>query len=371
VVSGRVLPGFLLAALYSCAAPNVDSDESRHSQLPAEDTAVLVVKWNVPESCGPQASFHRQFDRWIGTHPPSATIHVTITAPDSSGDHAQWRLALRVESGGGLRSQAVDASSCDALIEAAALISATQLEPIATVEQLPPSFHTATSVSDEASLATLLPAAVAPPLVGGPPARAARPAAQATPSQVPPEDFTDTDTARRPRLKPVIATGIRAEGGTGRFTKFGFRLGLDVGVTTGNFRLQGIGFYEIPQLSPSDRAPGTAIRHQALGGQLVACAVGRAGAVRFPVCSGVELSSVRGSGVNTRNTQAKWLPALAIPLSAGAEWRFRRNLSFWTAATGSASLLRPRFQLGDGFEAQGKTLMARILLGLEWSFARG
>jgi hypothetical protein len=327
----------------------------------------LAVAWEAPAECGSARDLEAGIRGWLGDVRLEGTpeVHGRVIR----GADATWQLDVRVESRDGVREQRATAAQCRDLLETAALIAATQLEPVAVARQLPESVRSPPDTVPEPDAAAPESDTAAPPPAARDEGRLSKPAELDRASNPiinarAPNDFhipSGTGASR-------VGGGLRIEGGFGLGIMVvpAGRVGLAGGLTRRALRVELAGFYETPQTIAHRSIPGASIRSQAFGGQLLGCGVPRAGKFEFPLCGGLELAAVAGRGLGVDAARNGVLPWFAVALSASAVWRPLPALGIWLSAAGGISVVRPVFELSDGTQAGAGAGAIRGLMGLEW-----
>jgi hypothetical protein len=125
VVVDRALPLLLALAVLASAAPS-------HAQ---DDTP--VVAWTAPDTCPSRAVFEAEIERILGRRPAGGPF-ADITITSRTGRHAA--VLLFGPAGPTQRRRRIEGASCEAILRAAALIVALEIDPDALsldVEEAP------------------------------------------------------------------------------------------------------------------------------------------------------------------------------------------------------------------------------------------
>ncbi|MCB9755044.1 MAG: hypothetical protein H6713_34335 [Myxococcales bacterium] len=313
-------------------------------------------------------------ERTLGAAPAAA---LTVDALVTQADAARWRLELEIAgaSGGGTRE--LTASSCGELVDAAALVIAIAMNPELDVGE-------PTSTDDEVELppppVVELPVvelpAVEPPAVEPPASFTSSPTSppSTAPDRLdepaePVSSGAPNDTSRS-RSSPVRGYA-RVGGGVGLGALPGPAavLGAEAGAFARGWRV-GLGFDGwLPKTSEAPDNPE-------IGGQFSlwmvrprACGVPAAGAFSFPLCVGLELGTMRGTGTGalavSQTARALWG---AAAVTAGFAWS-RRIVGLWLDAGAHLAFARPAFRtVQTPLVYEASTVGGRFVAGLELRF---
>lgn len=360
-----------IALLVLLSGPAVDSPE---------DPAGAEVVWSAPEGCPDRAMFLAGVARRRGR--PLEAGQVRVVARVSAVGPERYRLELELDAGGRREARVLDARSCAALADAAALRIAVALdgEPGRSKEvagaPAEPGAVEAESGGDES------PDGVAPREGAGPPDFAAEPEEEAAraiagahPEESQPSEIADVADEVAPAAD---SAGTRGPGGAIRLVGLGEYgalpgpsggVGLAGALLWPRARMEVRGVYVAPR---GTTHPAAEVRTSLVAGAVVGCARPGRGALEVPICGGVELGGVIGSAEGPglqRRAIGLWVAGL---VAAGVAWRVRPRLALWGAIEGLAAARRPTFVLQDpGPEVvlfDPGVLSGRLALGIELGF---
>jgi hypothetical protein len=319
--------------------------------LPSASPTDVTMEWAAPASCPDVAAVQRRVDALLGDGGAAgrATVRVEAIADGF------W-AAIELETDVGATLRTVRGADCEAIVDAVALIVAVGLDPIAVAHALP---------DDEP---------VEPPVI------------RAAVSREPAPDGEPLEKiASRPVASPAIEHRARPDTrrrfglGLAAFARGGASTGLlpePVGIVDGGIALNiGSGRVEaavhhgFARTFRHREAPTAGAAIDLTSGRIAGCWVPRpgGGAVRFPLCLGVEVGAytARGRGLAQRGTvRGVW--AAAVP-ELSAMWFPAKVFGFGVRAQIPISWTRPRFTIDD-FAAdllQVGIVGARLLLAVE------
>ena len=315
----------------------------------------LVLEWEAPASCQRDAEVRARVAELVRTPALSVDAHARV---QRTNDGFQLTLTLAPTSTAPTR-RTLEAASCDALVESAALILAVALGGRALGRRTPVEERLDEPAPSEQAPGELAPGELAPgeqapgELAPGAPHATPRSGDDADPvartssvsTGLPsPTSADQGDPATRwaPRGALALSTGIDG-GSLPRFTA-GARLG--VGVRTGwlGVSLDGFGWLPRRRGVADDGAGG---RIHLLGGGLDVCAHDARTWLELRGCVRVELGRRRGVGYGIDVPRAASSPWLAPGASLGTGVRLRPWLVLWIAGELAVPLARAPFVLDD------------------------
>ena len=105
----------------------------------AADDGAYEVRWDAPPQCGTADDVRAEVSR-LGVVPrQSEDAPLSVSGTVARNDDGTWRLTLVVDRGGRPRARALEAASCQALVDSAAFIIAIALDPsVGGEEPTPP-----------------------------------------------------------------------------------------------------------------------------------------------------------------------------------------------------------------------------------------
>lgn len=293
--------------------------------LGARPTAAAELRWTAPAGCPSEAAVQQRLHELLGEE----ALRSDVTADGQvRREGERWVLELSLRDAARSSTRRMSARDCETLAQAAALVLATFVEPLAAatrVEQrarrvvvptVPPQTRSSTPVSS------------APPRVEG-----------GSPGQPP-----ASADARGPR--PPDRFGLRLGAVVGRATQADVDLGPELTLSwqRGAARLAVGALALIPRRQPVPAPAGAELRQWLLAGGLRAgLVVPLAPRLWMPLSAGVELGPLvaRGEGIaRPRTAVAPWL---AVVGSAHAVWRPQPRWGLWVGITGVAGVLLPQF----------------------------
>jgi len=341
-------------------------------QVPEPPRPADDLQWTAPAGCpGPEAlraGIERRRGRAL------VTGQVRVLARTIALGPRRYRLDLELALGERRETRVLTASTCAALVDAAALLIALALDAEPGRDQAGDAAQVEPG-ADTAAAAVVAPdpePAIAPP--EPPPTLADEPPAPASPSPEPPPILADEPPATPPATPPprrgpggfLRAQGLAELGALPGPTG---GLALAGGLLWPRFRLE----LQASWLAPRTATPPQAdVRASLFAGAALGCARLGRGALELPVCGGLELGGMPGvvDGSGPRTTAlGRWLAGV---LGVGAAWRVHPRVGLWAALQGFAAMQRTTFVLRDpGPELvlfDPGVLSARLALGVELRF---
>lgn len=346
------------------AALALASPETSGSERPG-----VELRWSAPAGCPERAQVQAWLDELVPEPMLPQVVRAEITVEQTPGGFGS-RLVL--DAGTASQTRQLEAPECDLLARANVVVVAVGLDPLAVAE--------ATARHEERSPRSepRPPADDAVPEPARPPADdATAPAEPARPRPTPPTLGRDdaADAEARPERPPELELGVRLGGGLEGLLLPGTGLGLVVAPWLGTARLR---VRAVAQLWPGRRVAFAPDRDAAGVVQLVSggvrlCPVLGRGALRVPLCAGVDGGAVlgRGTGDALTTSLSASAPWAGVVLQPGVELAVARRVSLWAALEGVISLYRPAFAV-EGIEGSW-TMGAgglRGLVGIEIHRAR-
>jgi hypothetical protein len=340
-----------LLALVGALSPPPSPRETPAAAV--DPIAKLAITWDAPAPCASPRRLRERLSALLAASSEAATTgELRAKLSPSPGG---WTMAITVESAAGSWQRTLAAPRCDELVEAAALIAAITLDPVATAR------------SEAAAPPEPRPPKL-PPDKGPPEVAAPRPAGP-QPSDDPegePLPLTEPDAGDEPPASaaPVPsptggppstrrrALGVAARAGLagayGPFPGFGALLVGGLGLTIDRRALVELAaLHRFQTRAPVDAAPGIDVAASLTGGRISACWTPRRGQLEVPLCAGLDLAALRVEAVGLRNSD----PATDIyaAASAGARllWRPTDLLGVGLDLGGAVTLRRRDFTIRD------------------------
>ncbi|MEZ4427578.1 MAG: hypothetical protein R3A51_07820 [Nannocystaceae bacterium] len=277
----------------------------------------------------------------------SLHAEAAVTAVD-----AGWRLDLRLTGSHAEGARAIESASCEELADAAALVIAIAIDP----ERM----MTAASATP--------PPDVPPPAVPEP----TPPAPKTAPKDMQEGPAPDPSQDEPPREEPATtprahaingAVRILAGVGLGALPAPAAILGADIGLLGRRYRIDlgVLGWFPRTAESANNAAVGG--RFSLVAARVRGCGVPGAFALSFPLCVGVDVGAMRGTGIGalavSRSATAPWAAARA---SAGLLWSWRL-LGLWIEADALLAFARPIFGTTESPELYRPGLLSACFSG--------
>lgn len=320
----------------------------------------LDVTWRAPHGCGSAEDVTATVGEFMSREVPASLLSQVRIEAIVTGSIDNPVVDVRVATPLGELQRKVEAETCDAAVDAAAVVIAVALDPLAVVEaaRTPP--------EDGPN------PAVAPSPEAVPPPRATEVASSPTPVEGNAGPEPVALAPRTPARRWPLGGSVRAMGlvdrGSLEGTAGGPRLAL--GLTVGRARVELAGTYLAPrEVLPFGDAAGAGVRVQLGEVSALGCFVPRVSQVEFPTCAGFGLGAMRGDGVGLgAPTTSHDFWAIAL-VSAGVGWVPTPRFALWLQAEGGATLYRPAFVVDDlGVAFRAGPAAVRAILGPELRF---
>lgn len=343
--------GHLLASLGWLGAPDPLAVPTPSEVPPPAQptTAIDPIQWSAPAGCPDAVALRAGVERRLGRSLLEG--EVTVEARVQASGEGHHRLELRTRASGVIDTRSFDADDCTSLVDAAALVVALAVDPLAVAAR---AVHTEAGAADE------LGDPVAPAVTTSARVRAED---RGTSPVVGRGASGVTRTVdRRPAALFRIAGGV----GLGAVPRVSGAVSLAAGLRWHRGRLELEGSYWIPRTT--ERLAGSAVRVQL--GTVAVRGCGQLVRERFDavLCAGPQLGGMRGDGKDARN--ARTAAGVWFGLGAGValSWWFRPR---WALAGGldvAVPVVHPAFRLAGATPVQlyaPAAVSGRLWLGIE------
>lgn len=284
-------------------------------------------------------------------------IEVTL---DAQADGAV-RVELRFVGERGVDVRSFVAPSCELAANAALLVVAVTIDPVATAEQMQAEPEPAPEFAPERE-----------------PAPEVEPAPEREPEREPdPRAFVDSlylEPDEPDELEPSkvrFALGLLGGGGWGPIRAGTGSLALDLAILAPWWRVGLRGLWALPRTI--DVAPDRSARFDAWLLAARGCVVPSLarGRLELPICLSVEAGALRGRGVgNTPNPSVASQPWVALGLGPGLRYLPHPSVALGIEVDALVGLVRGGFTIGDRVAQQHAIVGVRALLGLELRLPR-
>lgn len=323
--------------------------------IPAPPAADLDVRWQAPPGCGSAnevQSTAREFASADIPPPMLERVHVEASVESGGGSTV---VDIRVTTPLGVMEREVEADSCAAAVDAAAVVIAVALDPLTVVQ-------------------TIRATPRGPPDPVPPPSMEPGPRPDSQPEPTPTRSADPPARPAEPRARTPRAPGgaIRVAGLVDRGSLNGTTGGprLTSALTLGRARVEIGGTYlAAREVRPFDEPGDPGVRIQLGEVSAQGCFVPTVSRVEFPTCAGFALGAMRGDGVDLARPSTNYDLWAAATVSAGVGWSASPHFGLWLQAEGLATLYRPAFvidDLGTAFRAGPAAI--RAMLGPEVRF---
>lgn len=302
--------------------------------------AGLELRWQTEPACVEAEGLPGRVTSLLGRAPPEARLALAAE-PVGEG----WRVALELASAGPAVRRTLEGRDCATLTDAVALVVAVQLDPLAVAGASTGDFESSPVVEREPEpRLPPLPRIDPPPsteAVGEPEASAER---RIERSRASGPSATDRPPSR-PRPHAVLAAAMMGELGVLPRGAGAFELSGGVGGRRARLELSGLA--SVGPGGVSERLPAVGGRFGLFTGGVRGCGVPRRDRMALPLCGGVEVGDLRGSGIgllHPRTVNALWVAAVA---SARPQWVPTSRLSVGARLDLVAPLRRHRFAIAE------------------------
>lgn len=255
----------------------------------------VPVRWSAPAGCPTPEDVQQGIERRLGRPLADDELRLEATVSEVPGG---YRLALRTEAAGAVRERAIDSEDCAALADAAALIAALAVDPVAVAGVV--------DLEPEAS-----------------------PTAEPRPARAPPRP-----SRRGPGGVMRLAGGV----GLGALPGVTGGAALAGGLRWPRARLEVEGGYWIPRRS--DAIDGERVRVQLGTAGVRGCGQLSRDRLEAPLCGGLQLGGLRGDGPGDRSTQGLWL---AVEAGVGLTWWASTHWGLGGGFSAAVPLVHPDF----------------------------
>ncbi|MGH1347869.1 MAG: hypothetical protein ACRBN8_40315 [Nannocystales bacterium] len=322
------------------------------------------LDWQAPDSCKTARQMQGATEGRLGRAVEASDVRVRGIIEDHGSDGLI--LALETTRNGVTAERTIVAAQCDALVDAASLVVALSIDPLAVTQSVraarqprPP------TPLEETSATTAVPAVPLPAALA--PEEAVRPADPETGSAsdddgVPPS----LSPSSRPRAAAEVTVGLQAGIEFGALPRLSGGPQLVFGVLLPRLRLEAGGWYAAPRTA---RRGAASVRVQ-LGAAVVrGCGRFLSGPAEVPLCAGLDVGASRGEGSgapNPRSVNGLWV---APTVSTGVHGWILPRLALSARLEVAAPLTRTAFELRDPGDSIGlfepAPVSGRVWIGVE------
>jgi hypothetical protein len=288
----------------------------------AQSDAGLVLTWTAPDVCPSQAAVEAEIARLLGGPPASSANRLfRVRAAVTRG--ALWQVVLDTSSEEGSGHRTLEATTCDGLANATALIVALMIDPAATLVRE----SMALDKPDSRPLPPTAPARPTPP-----PAPAARGPANTL--------FTNTLSTN------TLFVGAVASGSLGVLPAPDLAAAGAVGLAGSNWRVELRGAYGLRHVE-SDVLAATSGGHGEFQarflGTLTGCLTRSPSGIEWGFCLDVEGGVIQGRGKGTSTTEDKLQPWLGVGAGGLFALRAGKHLAFPVHVDAIVPVWRPTY----------------------------
>lgn len=327
-------------------------------------TPVLDLEWRAPAGCPTAEEIRDRVEAVLGrAFPPQSdrvlSVHGSITRTGGS----QWRLALTMADGGDADERSFEADTCDALREPAAVVIAVaadpylDMPPAAKTDALVPSPPASKAPASVVTTRKQEPEAVRArpePAEGGELRRRPSPAAEPTESSA---------RSARPRPKLRFTAGVAGGLALGNLPGVGGVLLPSLGLLAPRVRFDLGVAHLFRRRRAYQSGAGASLGVTAVRPEL--CWRAGRGALRLPVCGGVEVGILRGSGYGVVDGQARRHVWAAGLVGAGITWAVHSRVALRARGELAIHATRREFTIAGDAVFTTRAVGGRLLAGLE------
>lgn len=338
--------------------------------VPEPPAALLEMElsWTAPAPCPDRERIRQSVATLIDGRVELAEGVPVAVRGEVTAEPSGFRLELSLRTEAGLESRSLQAAQCGDLGTATALIVATTVYPqrvAASIER--PS--------------TMDPGAAPTPAEGAPPPVDPAPIGPTDPPSdrrrdspdPPPTDSALPTHATDQRAAPRLRIGLSVAAGPafGPVPRVGAQLQGAVSLLLGRARIHASVLHAFARSSAAPDEPGVSAAYT--GGGLAGCFAPNAGPVEVPLCGGVELGGLAGTGegpsVQIDEARALWV---GLHVGAGVAWAPVPAFALTAQLATVLGLRRPGFHVGTSQGPQelfrAPSVGARGLFGVEIRF---
>lgn len=332
--------------------------------LAPEPVEALAVDWEAPSSCvdADQAAARLQQLLPEVAPPVGGDVEADLRADVAIvRSDVGFRATVRFEGPQGHDERSFEDASCSIVADAALLVIAVSVDPVAMGEDLdlvaPSIQRPRTLVAEPEPASEPSPEREPGPIISTLAPRVEEPALPVEPP------------ARRERPEQIVraALGIVGGGGYGPLTLGQGQLGGELSVFGPWWRATLRGLWLAPRTVASE--DNRAARYDGFTVGALGCGVPRAGArsqIEFPLCGGLEAGLLRGEGTGgTPDPRRGSRPTVALLVGPGLRWAVRERLALVLHVELMAPLLRGGFTIDGAIVSATTPVGVRGLWGLE------
>jgi hypothetical protein len=351
-----ILCGAAVALMVSLAAAHAQAGER------------IALRWTAPEGCPPAAAVEAEVTRLLGASSAASATPLSVDATVQEEKPGRFRVRLETPGEGGPHVRELEAQSCAAIADAAALIIAMMIDP-AAVAAAPAPAPAPVSAPASASAPAPAPAPASAPAPAPAPASASAPAPAPASAPVPPR--IPVPVPVRAASRPPFLILPRALLDIGSLPGVSFAAGAAFGVLLGAYRLEAGISYWFPRSAVLSTQTASGGDIDLLAGTATACRDIPLGASRFAVspCLGFELGRLHAAAFGVQ--QARDGAALWAALTAGGRFSLRatRRFGLVLGLDAAVPFVRPSFFItGLGDVHRPSAAVARLTAGVEVRF---
>jgi hypothetical protein len=312
VLRERLVPGLLagVAALFAFLP------RTAHAQVSEPAPDAPQIRWQAPADC-PDAAYLNAYIERLLARPIAALAAPRMIAQgsvqrESSG---KWQLSLRIDMGDRTSEETLIARQCRALADAMALKLALIIDPLGVAGAVEPRRSVALSSNRE-------------------------PLASAAAQRSSPRARADGDSAR-------VAVRLGGVAGLGYLPGVSRGASLYGSLALSSFRVELGGQVETGDDAYSSQVRSIGVHLALISGALRTCVETTRGPIALPLCAGLELGVMRGTGFgvpNPASASSLWAAAL---LSSGARVPLSQRWAVWIEVSALVDFIRPGFYMAN------------------------
>ena len=342
-------------SLVLLAAPPVEQVERHEAPDPAADPE-LEISWTAPPQCPTREQLIAQTEALLArplAQPGDPALEL-VGRIDVEGEGFVLRLDFRRPVA---RVRELRGSDCAELRDAAALVLAMTIDPLASLNELP----------DEEPPRPEEPAGE--PAEDDPVDEAVDQAREPSDPGEPVDD--EAGAAEETPERRELGGHLRLAGGVslGPLPRVAGAPSLALGLSWRALRVELVGAYWLAADAVLDETPGVGARISLGWAAPRVCGVPSVSRVEFPLCGGIELGGMRGAAFGTSDARARTLAWVATQLGGGVSVELGRTVALWAGVDLVVPLTRPGFAIaGLGELHRSASVAFEACLGVEVHF---
>lgn len=335
----------------------------------------IVLEWQAPQGCPQEPRVRQRIEQLLGNTVESSTgEHFTASGLVREQGGA-WALDLSISTADGTEHRNLEATTCEALAEAAAVMISIALAPQANVVDPQPEPTEVSAISPPPAPPPSPESPDSPPAPGAEPAATPRakpekarrsPRSRRAPQPLP-ADRESTGPSVKAAASPISGF-VRIVGGlsAGPLPGVAPGMGLGLGLRRRLLRAEVLARYYFARRADRGDVSGR-IGYWSIAGSI--CVVPQWRLLEFPLCGGAEIGQMTGRGESVDESYPGRLVWAAGDVSAGLLVRLIPRIAVGIQADLVIPFTRPGFEVvGVGVLHRASVIGAAALAGIEFRF---